>query len=562
MLRSMYSGVAGLKVHQTRMDVIGNNIANVNTTAYKYQSINFSDVMYQTSQRASGATATTGGVNARQVGLGAINAAISTAIDQQGATQTTNNPFDMQISGSSFFIVNDGAGPKYTRDGSFYIDGEGNLAMQSTGYYVMGWGTYEDEDGALQVDKNGGIGKMALNTVEVQTYPAEATGAGTWSGNIDRNDIDVTSTAGKTVQYEYYDDKGYIYTVDFIIKDVRDTATNTVIPGLYSLTMKDIVDSNTGKSVLENPDDPNTPFTFQELGINFGGNDYQPLADPTPGAIKTEENEKNTIILKFNDTTGAYEGMYTKATGDLSSGFQPDGDMVTKDGRDVNGATTIGSELGYMKQLLTFNEEVARTTLAGTKGASQNTADAKSAMIESMGTFNAGKYEHPTTGKWASATDPQNRYIEFDFSTITNNNTDGRATVKTAKGNIRSGETGRKVGTLSGIQVALDGKVTASYTNGQTRLMGQIAAAQFANASGLEKQGENLYAATMNSGDAVVMDVSEDGGKMSTGVLEMSNVDLSNEFTSMITAQRGFQANSRIITVSDTLLEELTNLKR
>ena len=104
--------------------------------------------------------------------------------------------------------------------------------------------------------------------------------------------------------------------------------------------------------------------------------------------------------------------------------------------------------------------------------------------------------------------------------------------------------------------------MTASYTNGQTRLMGQIAVAQFANASGLEKQGENLYSATMNSGDAVVMDVSEDGGKMSTGVLEMSNVDLSNEFTSMITAQRGFQANSRIITVSDTLLEELTNLKR
>ena len=546
MLRSMYSGVAGLKVHQTRMDVIGNNIANVNTTAYKYQSINFSDVMYQTSQRASGATATTGGVNARQVGLGAINAAISTAIDQQGATQTTNNPFDMQISGSSFFIVNDGAGPKYTRDGSFYIDGEGNLAMQSTGYYVMGWGTYEDENGALQVDKNGGIGRMALNTVEVQTYPAEATGAGTFSGNIDRNDIDVTSSAGKTVQYEFYDDKGYIYTADFIVKDVRQTVgtppdeQEVIMPGVYSLTLKDIVNSSTGQSITYNPEDPNTPFTFEQLGINFGGNDYTPTAATPPQPIGNTTNDTNTIVLKFNDTTGAYEGMYTGATGSLSAGFQPDGTLVDRG--------TI--ETGYMKQLLTFNENTTAPA-----GVNAEAWAAKQALIASMGTFDQGKYT-------PIGTDAEPRYIEFDFSTITNNNTDGRATIKTAKGNINSGVTGRKVGTLSGIQVALDGKVTASYTNGQTRLMGQIAAAQFANASGLEKQGENLYAATMNSGDAVVMDVSEDGGKMSTGVLEMSNVDLSNEFTSMITAQRGFQANSRIITVSDTLLEELTNLKR
>ena len=543
MFRSMYSGVAGLKVHQTRMDVIGNNIANVNTTAYKYQSINFSDVMYQTSQHASGATQTTGGVNARQVGLGAINAAISTAIDQQGATQTTNNPFDMQISGSSFFIVNDGSGPKYTRDGSFYIDGEGNLAMQSTGYYVMGWKTYEDDNGVLQVDKNGGIGRLALNTVEAQTYPAEATGAGTFSGNIDRNDVDVTSTAGKVVQYEFYDDKGYIYTADFVVKDVRDAAGN-VQPGLYSVTLSDIVDAGSGESITNNPANANAPFTFQQLGINFGGNDYQPVAQTPPQPVGNATNEENTIILKFNDTTGAYEGMYTSVTGSLSGGFQPAGTMVTKDG---SGGTTA-SETGYMKQMLTFNDETA-LAIGGTTG------EAKAALIASMGTFEQGKYT-------PIGTDAEPRFVEFDFSAITNNNTDGRATIKTAKGNINSGQTGRKVGTLSGLNVGADGKITASYTNGQTRLMGQIAAAQFANASGLEKEGENLYAATLNSGDATVMDVTEDGGKMSTGVLEMSNVDLSNEFTSMITAQRGFQANSRIITVSDTLLEELTNLKR
>ena len=106
MMRSLYSGVAGLRTHQTKMDVLGNNIANVNTTSYKSQSITFSDLMYQTTQTASGASETKGGVNARQIGLGAKSGAISTAIESQGATQTTNNPFDIMITGSSFFIVN------------------------------------------------------------------------------------------------------------------------------------------------------------------------------------------------------------------------------------------------------------------------------------------------------------------------------------------------------------------------------------------------------------------------------------------------------------------------
>ena len=132
MLRSMYSGVAGLKTHQTKMDVIGNNIANVNTTSFKSQSISFSDLMYQTTQHASGSTETTGGVNARQIGLGAQSASIATAIETQGATQTTNNPYDLMISGDAFFIVNDGTQNVYTRDGSFYVDGNGNLAPKKS----------------------------------------------------------------------------------------------------------------------------------------------------------------------------------------------------------------------------------------------------------------------------------------------------------------------------------------------------------------------------------------------------------------------------------------------
>ena len=138
------------------------------------------------------------------------------------------------------------------------------------------------------------------------------------------------------------------------------------------------------------------------------------------------------------------------------------------------------------------------------------------------------------------------------------------STIGATNGDKDGNNTGRKLGEMTGVEVGQDGKITASYDNGQTKLLGQIAVANFANASGLSKAGNNLYSATMNSGefDGVGQDITADGGTMESGVLEMSNVDLSSEFTQMITTQRGFQANSRIISTSDTMLEELVNLKR
>ena len=151
MMRSLYSGVTGLKTHQTKMDVIGNNIANVNTVAYKSQSITFSELMYQTTQSASGPNAVTGtaGTNAKQIGLGVKSGAINTAITQSGSSQTTGNPFDIQIKGNAFFVVSDGSNNYFTRDGSFYVDAVGNLAMSTNGYNVMGWGV-DDNTGTIR----------------------------------------------------------------------------------------------------------------------------------------------------------------------------------------------------------------------------------------------------------------------------------------------------------------------------------------------------------------------------------------------------------------------------
>ena len=123
---------------------------------------------------------------------------------------------------------------------------------------------------------------------------------------------------------------------------------------------------------------------------------------------------------------------------------------------------------------------------------------------------------------------------------------------------------GKAVGKMTSVGIDNSGYIVASYSNGDTKNIGQIAVATFSNPEGLQKEGENLYSATLNSGtfDGIGEDVTTSDGSISSGVLEMSNVDLSSEFTNMITTQRGYQANSRIITVSDTLLEELINLKR
>lgn len=451
MMRSLYSGVAGLKTHQTRMDVIGNNIANVNTTAYKSQSMTFSDLMYQTTQAASGANPTTGvgGTNARQIGLGAKTSAIKTAITTQGASQTTNDPFDIMITGDSFFIVNNGQNNYFTRDGSFYVDGAGNLAMTSTGYNVMGWKVDPNDASAIKQDT---VSALRIMTTENMTYPPEATKSARISGIIDKNDTNVNATAGKIMNLEFYDNQGYKYTAKLSVHSTKDD-------GKFTVKLDDILDSK-GKTVLPDP----TKASLQQNNAN--------VTDP---------------VLEFDLKNGSFKNV-------------------------------------------------------GTAGGTESTLTL-----------------HFDTGTFPSFTD-----ITIDFSKCSNLNNNGSSTVSPIRGDAKGNGAGRKVGEMSGIEIQKDGMIYANYDNGCSRLLGQIAVATFANASGLAKEGDNLYSATQNSGDfdGIGTDITTGGGYMNTGVLEMSNVDLSSEFTEMITTQRGFQANSRIITVSDTLLEELTNLKR
>ena len=233
MMRSMYSGVAGLKTHQTRMDVIGNNIANVNTVGYKSQSVQFAELLYQTTSNASGpnATAGTGGVNAKQIGLGVKTGAISTAITRAGSAETTNNPFDLCITGDSFFVVNNGLDNFFTRDGSFNVDAAGNLVLSSTGYNVMGWQV--DETGNIKQDT---VSALRIMSAANMTYPPESTTLAYVSGIIDKNSTDFTNADGKVMNLNFYDKRGYSYTAKLAIK-----ATGT--EGQYSCEVVKVLDA-------------------------------------------------------------------------------------------------------------------------------------------------------------------------------------------------------------------------------------------------------------------------------------------------------------------------------
>lgn len=568
MMRSLYSGVAGLKTHQTRMDVIGNNIANVNTTAYKSSSMTFSELMSQTTQKASGANATTGvgGTNAKQIGLGVKAGAINTAITTQGSTQSTGNPFDIMITGDNFFVVSNGSENFFTRDGSFYVDGAGNLAMTSTGYNVMGWGV-DKTTGNIKQDT---VTALRIMSSANMTYPPEATTKANISGILDQNDKDVTSANGKTVNLNFFDARGYSYTAKFTFKQSGGDKTNE-----YSLELNKILDS-TGKEI----DISGITFGEQNLEqtlsskLSLNTDSYkwddatktlQTTATPPETVAELDKIFKNGALITDKDKAEEVQKNLDAIA--KAYGYEGSTDEFLKlytTGKA--GQVTVQTMLENMSKNMTGDDILPKAknkelTMTGRKfDGAKVVFDKDSGKLQSI---NNSTTNLSTTLNFP-ATMGNFSNITIDLSECTNYDNKGTSTVGATSGDLDGLGTGRRLGDMIGVSIQKDGMIYASYDNGMTKLLGQIATAAFANASGLEKEGDNLYSATLNSGefDGIGVDITAGGGYMSTGQLEMSNVDLSSEFTEMITTQRGFQANSRIITVSDTLLEELTNLKR
>lgn len=555
MMRSMYSAVSGLKTHQTRMDVIGNNIANVNTVAFKSSSVTFSDILYQTTSNASGANATTGtgGVNAKQIGLGTTAAATKVSITSAGASETTGNPFDIRLTdknSTNFFIVNNGSENVFTRSGSFYVDGSGNLCMSSTGYTVMGW-QVDETTGEIRKDT---VSALRIMQEKNLTSAPEATTQATIAGVLDENDADVKSDAGKVMNLNFYDNLGYQYTAKFAIKATAKDGEYTVeLTSILDSNNKNITEGFTQAQMKEIFGNTDTVTTIASYSTTLTGCGY--TYDTATGKLKTDPAG---VVVDINDDGTLADGsnktikdVFGVSDGNLkniqNSAKAKNKDYEFKDvTTTVNGVTTHSYQIVKKSatNLLKFNTEDGKFHSIGGGTNKSVELNLNNANLNKNGNF-------------------QN--ITVDFSQCLNYENGGKSTIGADAG-ATDGKTGkgRKLGAMTGISIDTSGRIYGTYDNGNTELLGQIAVAQFSNASGLEKVGESCYRTTLNSGefDGIGVEISADGSSMTTGELEMSNVDLSSEFTSMITTQRGFQANSRVITTSDTLLEELVNLKR
>ncbi len=454
MMRSLWSAVSGLNTHQMEMDVIGNNIANVNTTSYKSQSTGFKDIMYQTLKSGSAGGANFGSTNATQVGLGSKVGSIFTNITAQGSAVSTGNALDLMITGDTFFIVspdNQAGTLNYSRDGGFTVDAEGMLVTRNDGYYVMGVRGEDEIGGAVQnllvVDRRkidwNEDGKIGDNE-NLDYVLGEATSKAHLKGNIDKDDTNLKE--GLNVTLSVFGKDGKEYNIRFQFTDNGDDDEST-----YKLTINKITDEN--------------------------GNE-----------IKT--NNADELLLT-----------YDKHDGTLST-----------------------------------------ITVNGTKAA------------------NVTNHRFSFSGE-AKEIGP----IDIDFSHTSNYGSVMKghySTVNAYAGDTEGQSKGYARGLLTSLSFTSDGSIYGLYSNGQAIKKGQIAVAEFTNPMGLEKVGDNLYAASLNSGQARNINIAETGGYISSGVLEGSNVDLSKEFTDMITTQRGFQANSKVITTSDEMLQLLKALKR
>ena len=529
MMRSLYSGVAGLKTHQTKMDVIGNNIANVNTVGFKSSSVNFADQFYQTVSSATGADATTGaaGTNAKQIGLGSSVASITTNITEQGGTQTTNRALDIAINGDSFLIVKSAGSTYFTKSGALNVDANGTLYCTTNGATVQGWLATTDAQGNQSITKNT-VQDLTVMSADNMYYAPTQTSAVTISGNIDKSDKDLVVTDntkvdtknGKKMTFSFYDKLGQEYTVKMNLYKIASTAASTGTPSTpalnnYAVTLSDVTDAD-GNSIFVTSTTAGGKTTYAArdgVEIQLGGIKY------TLDAVNSDTGE---ITLKGDKTTAtdAATLSFNTETGDFA--------QVSNSGLDA--AKTSDATKSILFQV----------TNLGT--------DAATKLDDTFGSYNDG-------------TDSGG--VKVDLSSLTQYSNSGVSNTSYSKGNRKGLGAGNVAGEMSGISIDDKGMIYGSYNNGSKKLLGQIAVATFSNPSGLEAEGDSLFSATLNSGefDGVGEDVSL-SGSFAVGALEMSNVDLAAEFTSMITTQRGFQANSRIITTSDSMLEELVNLKR
>jgi len=658
MLRSLFSGVSGLRNHQIQMDVIGNNIANVNTIGFKAGRATFQESLSQVLQNGRKPSGNMGGMNPMSVGLGMTVASVDNLFTQ-GNLERTGNPLDLAIQGDAFFVLNDGTNDYFTRAGNFQIDSAGNLVFGNTGYHVQG----------RMADSNGEISSAAqVQDVRLpfgQKAAAKATTTVSFSGNLDfdtfqraqvlssayasnakvvggalTTPLDLTTANELTVTID--DDGGSTINETLTLNPTTYSTVSAVVAAinqqiqsnhaLNGEVVAEVVNEGGSEKVEIRTTDKGGSTTTLELS----GSATTPLSLGTTAVtgtvattalkdldfISSNLSSGDEIRINGTDHSGAsVSGTYTYTDGDTvqnlldkmkeifsdaSVTLADDGTLKIEDAMAGKSKTTVNmtfvdKDTSTIAIMPTFDITTEGRD-AGEHEASISTYDSKGATHTVTLKFtNNSTADEPDLWRWEAVVDngeivpesgnrgvvkfnPNGSLAYFqsedglplsfepgngattmtmDIGAGAANSFTGLTQLKNPTTAAATEQDGYGLGDLYNISFDETGKITGHFTNGINQVLAQVALATFQNQAGLEDMGENVFTVGNNSGMAVKgWAGSTVRADIAPGHLEMSNVDLAQEFTNMIVAQRGFQANARVITTSDTLLEEIVRLKR
>lgn len=522
---ALYSGVSGIRAHQNLLDVIGNNLSNINTYGYKSSRLLFSDLLSQSlSNGKSG--------NPMQLGKG-VNTGSITSNFAQGTLESTNNALDFAIQGDGFFVVSGGDKNFFTRVGAFSTDENNYLIDSNTGYKVLDTNgdaitiPYDSTVAGKATSKvyltgnlNAASTSSTAEVVIMDSALTESSSAATTTTLL--NDLDSNTTdysAGDTILITGTKSDGtsvsatYTYAASDTVQDLID-AINTAFSGDATASL-----DSTGKIVLKS-DDP--------------GEDNLSLTLVDNGTTKTTWTDHSFHGMTYTTSVDIYDTQGTKHS--ITLRFTKQGDNTWDLTASMNSSDGTFSSSDNTIEGISFNEDGTYQTISSS-GSNDNKLQFK---FNGMGSTQTVTFNLGTSGS---------------DDGLTQYGSDSTAAV--------SSQDGYEYGAFDSISVDSDGTMEALYTNGITQTIATMRIALFNNLGGLAKAGDNLYTQTSASGEPIYVTAgSGRAGSISSGFLEGSNVDMATELTSLITAQRGFQLNTKVITTADEVLAEAVNLKR
>lgn len=508
-MASFFIPLTGLSSNSTALNTIANDLANMNTTAFKSQTVNFSDLFYQK-------IGENGAGDLIQSGAGTQVASTETNFNT-GTTNSTGVDTDVALQGNGFFVVHNEDGNVFTRAGNFSLDANGNL-ITSDGLNVMG---YPATNGVI----NTNAPLTPINIPENYVQPPQATTSFSMNATLDSEAAVGSSTTGQVPVYDSLG-KSYEATVTY-----TKTATNT---WSYSVSMPDTL-----------PASSSTAAGVTTIDYNFGSSGAT-LATVDPGTNLTITGPTATATATIaappvvaGETVAAYAADLTTA--------------ITNAG--ITGVTVTASPAGTLSIVgtgISTSGNVIQDPVPSANTTGSLVFDANGNLVSPA--TNIGQVSFAGLSDGAAP-------MTMTWNLFGTNGTGNIDQVDQTSGTSNYTQNGYPAGDYAGFTIGSNGTVTATFSNGQKLNVGQLALANIPNLQGLQNLGNGEYETTLASGTAAIGVSGSSGlGTMEDGSLEASNVNISAEFSDLIIAQRAFEANSKTITTFDTVTQDTINM--